>query len=75
MNANELVTCVRFAPQSDKENFTLMCTSNLQGLVKLYKYDTYQDLVDGKVDTPILEFKDHFFPVNDIAFCPHARTM
>lgn len=50
-----------------------MAASNLMGVVKLYK------LTQGDEETHrtelVHEFKDHFFPVNEVAFCPHSRTL
>lgn len=43
-NGNEVNTCVRFAPSSESDDFSLLCTSNIYGQVKLYKFSDPSEL-------------------------------
>ena len=43
-NRNEISTCLRFAPHSEQEDFSLLCTSNIFGQVKLYKFQDVKEL-------------------------------
>ena len=51
-----------------------MANSNLQGQLKLYKISDFQSLNQESLEL-VADFKDHMFPVNDIAFSPHTSTL
>jgi WD40 repeat protein len=61
---DSVVTCCRFRKPVQASN-DLLATSHLDGSVKLHKKD-------AEKFTVALELKDHFFPVNDIAFTERA---
>jgi hypothetical protein len=76
------------APAPHEDSPAIMATSNVGGHVKLYTIkpndkalDTTVSLSEGDLkvqSTPaynlelVHEFNDHFFPINDIQFCPHS---
>jgi WD40 repeat protein len=60
------VTCVRFRKPVVPTDEEVMATSHLGGSVKVHR----RDKTSGKFEVAA-EFKDHFFPVNDLDFAEH----
>lgn len=81
---SQAVTSVEFSkfktraddPGSQSGSASLMATSHVDGSLKVYKFGSFDELSQKHRECrPDIQFKDHFYSANQVAFAQNTRDV